>query len=324
MKSLELSRYALAIGAASALLAGCGGSHPPMGAPGAMSQSRAIAQPADRRGSWMLREATGEDLLYATGGCGGTCVLSVSHGDVVGMLNVYGEAVCSDSAGNVYIVEHNAVVKYAHGGTSPIATLSLPGDEGSGCSVDPLTGDLAVVYKGNGLDVAVFPNASGTPALFGSGIDSLFCGYDGHGNLFVDGYSGQSYALSMLPIGSPTFSTLSINQSMGQPGQLQWDGKYITYQARFTPLIVSRFVVSGSKVNIVRVIKFRNLHKRATPSWIHAGNIFIPYQVHGAASKQLGEWKYPKGGKRTMGFSFGTFHDTLNLVGVTYSVAGSR
>ena len=33
MKSLGLCRYALTIGAAAALLAGCGGSQPPIGAP---------------------------------------------------------------------------------------------------------------------------------------------------------------------------------------------------------------------------------------------------------------------------------------------------
>ena len=36
MKRLGLSCYALAMGAASAMLAGCGGSQPPIGAPGAM------------------------------------------------------------------------------------------------------------------------------------------------------------------------------------------------------------------------------------------------------------------------------------------------
>jgi hypothetical protein len=42
MKSLRFGRYALAMSAASALLAGCGGSQQ-IGAPGAMPQSRAIA-----------------------------------------------------------------------------------------------------------------------------------------------------------------------------------------------------------------------------------------------------------------------------------------
>jgi hypothetical protein len=36
MKSLEFSRYALTVGVVAALLAGCGGSQPPIGAPGAM------------------------------------------------------------------------------------------------------------------------------------------------------------------------------------------------------------------------------------------------------------------------------------------------
>ncbi|MFY9719063.1 MAG: hypothetical protein WAK16_05400 [Candidatus Cybelea sp.] len=41
MKSLSLGPTALNICVATALLAGCGGSQPPIGAPGAMPQSRA-------------------------------------------------------------------------------------------------------------------------------------------------------------------------------------------------------------------------------------------------------------------------------------------
>jgi hypothetical protein len=62
----NLARFALTISAA-ALFAGCGGSQPPIGALGAMPQSRAIATHADRGGSWMLPEAKSEDLLYVTG-----------------------------------------------------------------------------------------------------------------------------------------------------------------------------------------------------------------------------------------------------------------
>jgi hypothetical protein len=42
------ARYALSIGAAAVLLAGCGGSQPPLGAPGAMPQGSAIVAHADR------------------------------------------------------------------------------------------------------------------------------------------------------------------------------------------------------------------------------------------------------------------------------------
>ncbi len=47
MKSLRLGRYALCSRVAAAMLAGCGGSQPPIGAPGAIPQSRTIATGTD-------------------------------------------------------------------------------------------------------------------------------------------------------------------------------------------------------------------------------------------------------------------------------------
>ena len=111
MKSFGLGTYALSGGVAVALLAGCGGSQPPIGAPGAMPQTSAIATHADRGKSWMLPEAKGEDLIYAVGGCGGTCILSYPGGKVVGAITgydggAYESADCSDAKGNVYIANY--------------------------------------------------------------------------------------------------------------------------------------------------------------------------------------------------------------------------
>jgi hypothetical protein len=55
----------LSTSVAIALLTGCGDSQPPIGAPGAISQSRAIAQLAARGKSWTLPEAKSEDLVSA-------------------------------------------------------------------------------------------------------------------------------------------------------------------------------------------------------------------------------------------------------------------
>jgi hypothetical protein len=55
---------ALSICVAAALLAGCGGSQPPIGAPGAMPLTSALATRADRGKSWMLPEAKSESSLY--------------------------------------------------------------------------------------------------------------------------------------------------------------------------------------------------------------------------------------------------------------------
>jgi hypothetical protein len=66
MRSLDFGRYALTSCVATAMLAGCGGSQPPIGAPGAMPQTAAITTRAERGTSWMLPEAKTDDLLYAS------------------------------------------------------------------------------------------------------------------------------------------------------------------------------------------------------------------------------------------------------------------
>ncbi|MFZ1017683.1 MAG: hypothetical protein WAN39_07430 [Candidatus Cybelea sp.] len=44
MTSRELSRFVLPVFVAAAMLAGCGGSQPPLGAPGAMAQTSATLE----------------------------------------------------------------------------------------------------------------------------------------------------------------------------------------------------------------------------------------------------------------------------------------
>ncbi|MGA8099265.1 MAG: hypothetical protein WB810_11480, partial [Candidatus Cybelea sp.] len=151
MRHLDFSRRVVGICAAAAMLAGCG-SQPPIGVPGAMPQTRALATHAERGGSWMLPEAKNRGaLLYVTGGCGGACVLSYPRGELVGQLNV-GEGansgVCTDARGDVYISNSTSVVEYTHGGTIPVATFNVPGNDAAGCSVDPTSGNLAVAFTG--------------------------------------------------------------------------------------------------------------------------------------------------------------------------------
>src|SRR5579871_1564056 len=105
MKSLGLSRYAVTIGAAATMLAGCGGLQPSVGALGPIPQSNVTVGHADSGRSWMLTDAGSGDLIYAEGGCGGVCILSYPGGKAVGNIadsNVSGGD-CSDRNGNVYI-----------------------------------------------------------------------------------------------------------------------------------------------------------------------------------------------------------------------------
>lgn len=154
-------------------------------------------------------------------------------GTLTGFVTPYG--LCSDKKGNVWIVNDGAsqLVEYAHGGTSPLATLDDGGAFPEGCAVDPKTGNLAVTnfssQSGNG-NVAIYAGAKGTATLYAdpSIAEYRFCGYDDKGNLFVDGAAtGSKFAFAELPKGSGTFTDITLNKSIEWPGGVQWDGKYI-------------------------------------------------------------------------------------------------
>jgi hypothetical protein len=242
MKSLKLGRYALSSCVATAILAGCGGSQPPIGVPGAIPQSPAIATRADHGGSWMGLHLRQRDLLY---------VVSNSRVDVyrywqrkhVGVLTDFSEPVgaCADSAGNVYIVDYSRqkIYEYAHGGKTPIKTLDDSPYAPSACSVTPSTGDLAVANSGypyyKSGNLAIYRNGTGKPIfLHGSGLhgdEFVGCTYDDrddllamtqynvssvrHYEFYYRANKGKKLRLILLP---------NIGQNSIQG--LTWDGKY--------------------------------------------------------------------------------------------------
>ena len=125
MKCLNSSRYALTRCVAAAMLVGCGGSQPPIGAPGAMPQASRIPAQADHGRSWMLPGTSG-DLLYV--GCGGVCIYTYPGSKAVGTLKVYPNSLCSDEGGNVFITSSvdygkGVIYEYPHGGTEPTQTI---------------------------------------------------------------------------------------------------------------------------------------------------------------------------------------------------------
>jgi hypothetical protein len=169
-----------------------------------------------------------------------------------------------------------AIFKYAHGGTDPIAILGDPAGLPIYCSVDPKTGNLAVVdypLQNGGATLAIYEKARGKPKLYTKpGFGMISCGYDDRGNLFVDGdVIGGSLQFAELPAGHDSFVRITLPQQFEFPGGVQWDGKHVAvgdYRAgvvyRFdvahkkgtevgtTPLDgsaeVSQFFVAGSRV----------------------------------------------------------------------------
>jgi hypothetical protein len=316
MKSFDFGLHALCNCVAAATLAGCGGSQPPIGAPGAMAQAVAVLRASRSSGA----------LIYATG-CGGTCVLSYPKGQVIGKIALAGAAPCSDEGGNVFIPSGGQVLEYQHGATSPFWTYTLPGSDAAACSIHPTTEYPAIVFRASGStgDIVIFNNGIYYPTVYSSGITSYYCGYDNAGNLFVSGLKNGQPAISELANGDSTFTQLSINGKLGPPGQIQWDGSYITYESvRSSRLTISRLSISGSVVTVVRTIRLTGNVEKTGQSWIYNGWVLVPFSnaVDGGPNR-IGIWPYPKGGKQERIIKLRRSR-SLGILGVTISVPPSR
>jgi hypothetical protein len=266
MKSLDFSRYALCSCMAAAMLAGCGGSQPPIGAPGAMPQTSTNATHAERGKSWMAPDASTQDLLYIAANQL-VVVYSYPQGKLEGTLRHFylADDACVDKKGDVYIPNLGTYhfFEYAHGGKKRLKDIDVP-TGATGCSIDPTSGNLAVAGStdpSNG-GVAIYKNARGTPTYYTDSAfyEYYFCGYDDKGDLFVDGqtYPGGSGdgALAELPKGGSQLETISMDQTIEWPGKVQWDGKHITVEDP-TAASVYQFSISGSQATEVWDDPFR-------------------------------------------------------------------
>ena len=306
MNSTDVCRYAIAL-CAAAIFAGCGASQLPTAAAGAMPQSRAIAQQAgvDRNGSWMLPEASGDDLLYVTDeDANSVFVYSYPAGQSVGALTFshpVGE--CVDGSGNVFIADaQSSVAEYAHGGTTQIGSLQLPDKSyppphAYNCAVDPRTKHIAVLFQKNGQyqsQIAVFRSVTDTNPTIYSHLrdDYAFCGYDNAGNLFLDGWIVRSH-LWELKRGAKSVTLLHLNPTQFTVGQIQWDGQFITLRNGKTGDI-HRIRVSGSRAIVVSGTRFRHVRGGGL-SWIQGDEVMILIGFPGGEKISLRP--YPAGGR---------------------------
>jgi hypothetical protein len=198
-----------------------------------------------------------ETLLYVSDNATDNVdVYSYVRRKLVGKLAGFSDpdGLCVDKAGDVFVPDSVAdvIVEYAHGGTTPIQTLTDL-DEPVSCSVDPTTGNLAVVDGGPA--VSVYTNAQGNPTQYTDpNLNRLsYAGYDGSGNLFVDGYSpGSNSEVDVLPSDSSTFTRINVNVSFVIPGDVHWDGQHLDIAEQASqPQVIDQFTMSGSSGQLV-------------------------------------------------------------------------
>jgi hypothetical protein len=153
----RFGRHALAIGVAVLVLGAC------VGAPVV-----SVAPQVDSPTITMTGDAAGArgDLLYIAHESynPNVTILTYPQGKLFGTINHLGDATwgaCSDSAGNVWIDNGYELFQFVHGGKKPIAKLRFPNPGlALGCSVDPHTGNLAVIDL---RPLAVFSTFGPTP-----------------------------------------------------------------------------------------------------------------------------------------------------------------
>jgi hypothetical protein len=296
MSMFDLIRRVAALTAAVTVFASCGGAQT-----GSVPDAASYAQsPMAKRGSWVKPGTSNGPLLYVGGKVPSTgdvtFMLSYPDGNLVGTLDDIGEGMCSDAAGNVYLTHQNSVTEYAHGGTTALRTLRVPGAEMFNCSVDPTTGNVAVTFSCPPCgyqDVAIFPPGSGPSARYVTG-SAWTCGYDGSGNLFVNNSLGTE--LTELPNGSNSLVTLTLDKSIGYIGQVQWDGKNMTLQQLNNPGWIYRFSVSGSTAHIMTATKIKTYMDWTNPSWVYQNILVMTFNKSDNPPNELGIWKYPRGG----------------------------
>jgi hypothetical protein len=342
MKISMVHCHALSICVVAAMLPGCGGSQPPVGATRTMPQTSAIAPHVGRGKSWMKPEAKGEDLLYISDGYG-VKAYTYPGLKLVGNLTGFSKyanlgTLCSDGHGDIFVPSWltnqftGEIYEFAHGGTSPIATLDDPGG-GYGCSVDPTTGNLAVTnilapdppYKyGN---VAIYPNARGNPTVYDSPyINSYwYAAYDDNGDLFVDGegYGASGFPLAELLSGASSFSDITLNRELN-PYSLQWSNGHLIIASDagcrcVGPEYIYEIQVSGDYGTVIHTTALKshpNRNAEAAQFWIQENRIVGAGGRDGDNNVQI--WHYPRSGGPIK------VRSRVALYGVIVSVAPPR
>lgn len=184
------------------------------------------------------------------------------------------------------------VLELKEGGSSAIKTLTTPsGDVPVGCAIDPKTKTLATTIINTGA-VVIYAKEGGSGTVSQSPlIEAFFDTYDKSGNLYVDGFNDEGeFGLVELKSGSSSWETLSTSNSIEFPGNVQYDGTYITVNDQEAHDIFG-YTCSGTSCTLEQTVSLSG-SSDCDQTWIAKGYVICP-----DAGNVDGEiYKYPAGG----------------------------
>jgi len=280
-------------------------------------QSLPSAAVGPARGSWMLPGAADKSLLYASTRSTNVKVYDYASGELVGQLAGFNQAAgsCTDAQGNVYITNYGGgdIFKYSHGGTQPTVIedpYALPID----CSVDPTTGNLAVVNQygrvinRRGGNVVILPRGKGKPRVYKipHGISYESAGYDDKGDLLACDYTGDpAYeTFAIMEAGSSRFRLVNLQATYAfrGPSFIRWDGKYFVVEGQgllgSLPTYFLMYTIAGKTGIKEGSLTLRGSGNYGGPFWVgrvdgdpkRRANRLVEVDYDGATF-----WIYPKG-----------------------------
>jgi hypothetical protein len=256
------------------------------------------------------------DLLYvSTTETEDVTFFTYPAGKLVGTIRGFGNphGLCVDKSGNVFITNFDGadVLEYPHGSTIPKRNIKDTGHGPYDCSVDPTSGNLAVANycsgnpsgsagcsEGSAAAVTIFDKAKGQPRAFTNPAFEhfLFCAYDGSGNLFVDGYGASGYSLfefGEIPRGGKTLKRITLDQTIENPGGIQWDGEHIAVGDSRTGIIY-QFTVKGNAGKETGSTSLTG-GEGTYQFWIDGDTVIAADYIY-SYGNVIGLWNYPDGG----------------------------
>ncbi|MGA2760593.1 MAG: hypothetical protein ABSF08_09780, partial [Candidatus Cybelea sp.] len=247
MKRSALGRYALSSCAAAAMLAGCGGSQPPIGAPGAMqtatSRGRGVAKPRSAASTYRV---SGPLLYVANIGLNLT-PLTIYDADANNPKPIAtitkdinnSRGTCIDSDGTLYVTNFASgtgwVSEYALGQTKPLRVITkgiaFPGY----CAIDA-SGNLWVTNLGGDDVTEYLKGSTKLHATITKGLTyPVGIAIDHKGNIYVSNY--KPYSAQNIQVYAPGSKSPSrtISDGVSSPAGIAVDSHDTLYVTTSTP-----------------------------------------------------------------------------------------